>query len=117
MGPPCDPSEFMYSTAYRRRILSSASCTLPRRYRHSSVNTTGPGRIYCASCAGRIDNQTGRRLCVDAFRTILLFGMKSADPLVVGTAVTVFVGASLTAGGLPAHRAAAIDPMKALKHD
>ena len=47
----------------------------------------------------------------------LLFGIEPVDPLVIGTGTAVFVAAALLAAGLPAHRAAAIDPMTALRHD
>ncbi|HXA51345.1 MAG TPA: FtsX-like permease family protein, partial [Candidatus Acidoferrum sp.] len=47
----------------------------------------------------------------------LLFGIEPVDPLVIGTAMAVFVGAALIAGGLPAYRASAIDPAVALRHD
>jgi predicted permease len=51
------------------------------------------------------------------FTRSLLFGIQPLDPLVIGTAMVVFVGAALVAGGLPALRAAAIDPAVALRHD
>jgi predicted permease len=47
----------------------------------------------------------------------LLFGVQPADPLVIGTAIGVFVAAALLAGGLPARRAAAIDPLVALRYE
>jgi ABC-type antimicrobial peptide transport system permease subunit len=47
----------------------------------------------------------------------LLFGVTAADPFVIGTAMGVFVAAALIAGGLPARRAAALDPMSALRHE
>ncbi|HVW87158.1 MAG TPA: ABC transporter permease [Bryobacteraceae bacterium] len=51
------------------------------------------------------------------FTQSFLFGIGSADPVVIGTAIAVFLGAALVAGGLPAHRAAALDPMTALRRD
>lgn len=45
----------------------------------------------------------------------LLFGVQPIDPWVIGTAILVFVGAALLAAGLPARRAASIDPMTALR--
>jgi predicted permease len=80
--------------------------------------------IYClvlkdlsgTMAAGLIAGMAGAFALV-RFTQYLLFGIAPADPLVISTAVTVFVGASLIAGGLPAHRAAAIDPMAALRHD
>ena len=47
----------------------------------------------------------------------LLFGIRPADPLVIVTAAAVFLVAAFIAGGLPASRAAAIDPMVALRHE
>jgi predicted permease len=47
----------------------------------------------------------------------LLFGVSPVDPSVVITGAAVFLAAALIAGGLPAGRAAAIDPMVALRHE
>jgi macrolide transport system ATP-binding/permease protein len=47
----------------------------------------------------------------------LLFGMKPNDPLALGLAVIILLFAALLAGGLPARRAAQIDPMTALRHE
>ena len=47
----------------------------------------------------------------------LLFGIQPADPQVIGTGVAIFLGAAAIAGGLPARRAAAIDPVAALRHE
>jgi ABC-type antimicrobial peptide transport system permease subunit len=52
-----------------------------------------------------------------SFVRSLLFGIRSADPWVMTTAVAVFIVAALIAGALPASRAAAIDPMLALRHE
>lgn len=46
-----------------------------------------------------------------------LFGMKPNDPLALGMAVAVLLGAALLAACLPARRAAHIDPMTALRHE
>ncbi len=46
-----------------------------------------------------------------------LFGMKPNDPLALGLAVVVLLLAALLAGGIPARRAAQIDPMTALRHE
>jgi predicted permease len=46
----------------------------------------------------------------------LMFGIGVADPTVMGTAAAVFLGTALFAGWLPARRAAAIDPVIALRH-
>ncbi len=47
----------------------------------------------------------------------LLFGIRTIDPLVMTTAAAVFLAAAFIAGGLPASRAASIDPMVALRHE
>jgi predicted permease len=47
----------------------------------------------------------------------LLFGIGPADPLVIGAAIAIFLAMALLASGLPARRAARIDPMTALRHE
>jgi len=44
-----------------------------------------------------------------------LYGVKSYDPLALGGAVVLLAGCALVAGLLPARRAAAIEPMQALR--
>ena len=56
-------------------------------------------------------------LALIRFAQSQLFGVRAADPLVIGTAISVFVGAAIIAGALPARRAAAIDPAVALRHE
>jgi ABC-type antimicrobial peptide transport system permease subunit len=48
-------------------------------------------------------------------RTVL-YGVETVDPWVIGAAAAVLVGAALLAGGLPARRIAAIDPIAAIRH-
>lgn len=55
-------------------------------------------------------------LALTRFTQSLLFGIDPVDPLVIGTAMAIFVAAAVIAGGLPAHRAAAIDPTVALRY-
>jgi predicted permease len=46
-----------------------------------------------------------------------LFGLSAADPLAMGVAVAVIVGAAGLAGLVPARRAARVDPMTALRSE
>jgi len=43
--------------------------------------------------------------------------MKPTDPRALGLAVMILLLAALVAGGIPARRAAQIDPMTALHHE
>lgn len=56
-------------------------------------------------------------LSLMTFVRSLLFGIRPVDPLVMLTAAAAFLAAAIIAGGLPAARAAGIDPMIALRHD
>jgi len=47
----------------------------------------------------------------------LLFGIRMADPLVTGTAIGLFFVTGLAAASLPAHRAATVDPVRALREE
>jgi ABC-type antimicrobial peptide transport system permease subunit len=56
-------------------------------------------------------------LALMTFVRTLLFGIRPLDPLVMTTAAVTFLIAAIVAGGLPASRAASIDPMVALRHE
>jgi predicted permease len=56
-------------------------------------------------------------LSLMTFVRSMLFGIRPLDPLVMTTAAAVFLAAAFIAGGLPASRAARIDPMIALRHE
>ncbi len=56
-------------------------------------------------------------LATSRFVESFLFGMKANDPLALGLAVVILLTAALLAGGIPARRAAHIDPMTALRHE
>jgi putative ABC transport system permease protein len=51
------------------------------------------------------------------FAASLLFGVRPADPLVIGTATAVFLAVAVIAAGIPARRAALMDPLLALRND
>jgi len=56
-------------------------------------------------------------LAVSGYLRSLLFGIRAADPLVIGLATLVFLIAACIAGGLPARRAATADPSVILRCD
>lgn len=56
-------------------------------------------------------------LSLMTFVRSLLFGLRAVDPVVIVTAAAIFLAAAFIAGGLPASRAASIDPMIALRHE
>ncbi len=56
-------------------------------------------------------------LALMRFTQSLLFGIRPADPLVIGTAMAIFIATALLAGGLPARRAARVDPIIALRYE
>jgi putative ABC transport system permease protein len=67
--------------------------------------------------AGGLIAGLGASLMLMTFVRSLLFGIRPLDPLVITTAAAVFLAAAFLAGGLPARRAAGIDPMVALRHE
>jgi ABC-type antimicrobial peptide transport system permease subunit len=56
-------------------------------------------------------------LATSKFVSSFLFGMKPNDPLALSFSVILLLGAALLAGGIPARRAASIEPMAALRHE
>jgi predicted permease len=61
----------------------------------------------------------GLALALAASRLIagLLFGIAPSDPVAMGSALAVLLGAALAASYLPAHRAAHLDPTQALRYE
>lgn len=66
--------------------------------------------------AGLMAGLAGALVLLTAVRS-LLFGIAPTDPIVMSTAAAVFLAAACLAGGLPATRAATIDPTVALRHE
>jgi predicted permease len=56
-------------------------------------------------------------LAVSGYLRSLLFGIRAADPLIIGLATLIFLIAACVAGGLPARRAATTDPSVILRCD
>ncbi|MFL6445931.1 MAG: ADOP family duplicated permease [Candidatus Sulfotelmatobacter sp.] len=56
-------------------------------------------------------------LATSKFIRSFLFGMNPNDPAALAFAVTILLLAALLAGGIPAKRAASIEPMTALRHE
>jgi predicted permease len=59
----------------------------------------------------------GSALAIMTLFRSLLFGIQKADPFVIGTAIGLFLVTGLLAAWLPAHRAATVDPMSALREE
>lgn len=72
--------------------------------------------LFAMVSGGLIAGLAGSLGVMMVFRS-LLFGIKPADPLVMGTAMGVFLVAAFVAGGFPASRAATVDPMIALRNE
>lgn len=56
-------------------------------------------------------------LITSKFVRSFLFAMKPNDPAALGLAVTILLAAAFLAGGIPAKRAASIEPMTAIRHE
>jgi ABC-type antimicrobial peptide transport system permease subunit len=56
-------------------------------------------------------------LAMARFTESLLFGVQPADPRILGAALAIFLATAAIASGLPARRAAAIDPVIALRQE
>ncbi len=65
---------------------------------------------------GVIAGLAGALMVLTIFRS-LLFGIRTADPFVTATAIAFFIITALVAASFPAHRAATLDPMIALREE
>ncbi|MGA8598287.1 MAG: ABC transporter permease [Bryobacteraceae bacterium] len=66
--------------------------------------------------AGLIVGLAASLAIITVFKS-LLFGIRDADPLVMGASAALFLVTGLIAAGFPAHRAATLDPMRALREE
>jgi ABC-type antimicrobial peptide transport system permease subunit len=65
---------------------------------------------------GLVIGLAGALAVMSVFRS-LLFEIRVADPFVVATATALLLMTGLLAAGLPARRAATVDPMLALREE
>lgn len=56
-------------------------------------------------------------IAIGRFIATMLYGLKPYDPLTLSLAALLLIVVALGASWLPAHRAARIDPIKALRHE
>ena len=66
--------------------------------------------------AGLMIGLAGALAVMTLFKS-LLFGIQGADPIVIGTALGLFVMTGLSAALVPARRAATVDPVTALREE
>jgi putative ABC transport system permease protein len=77
-----------------------------------SVAATGVGVVLAGVACGVAASAAVTRLMGDA-----LFGVSAYDAGVLGGVTAVLIGTALLANGVPARRAARIDPMRSLRTD
>jgi predicted permease len=90
-----------------RLALGARSADVMRLVMASGVRVTLAGLLV-----GVVASLLGGKLIAS-----LLYDVRPADPLVLGTAAAVLLGTALLAGILPARRASHVDPMVALRHE
>jgi ABC-type antimicrobial peptide transport system permease subunit len=56
-------------------------------------------------------------IAITRFVASMLFGLGPQDPASIGAALTVLIVAAMAASYLPARRAAAVDPIQALREE
>ncbi len=108
-------------------LFGLLSYSVSRRTKELGIRTTlgaGRGNIIALICRDLLAMTTGGLVAGIAGSLLTmrilkaqLFGIGTADPLVLGTAAAVFLIAALVAGGMPALRAASVDPVVALREE
>ncbi len=56
-------------------------------------------------------------LAANHLLTSMLFGLKPTDPLILSVVTAILLSVAMAAACLPAHKASAVDPMVALRHE
>jgi predicted permease len=100
-----------YSVSRRSREIGIRAALGARRYEIALLIV----RDLAPLVGGGLLAGLASSLAVSGVLRSLMFGLRSADPLVVGSATAVFLIASLVAAGLPARRAATSDPSVVLR--
>jgi hypothetical protein len=108
-------------------LFGLLSYSVSRRTKELGIRTTlgAPrGNIVVLVCRDLLAMTTGGLIAGIAGSLLTmrilkgqLFGIGTADPVVLGTAAAVFLVAALAAGGMPALRAASVDPVIALREE
>jgi predicted permease len=102
-----------YSVARRTREIGIRVALGAQRLQlYRLVAKDATGMIVGGMTLGLAGSLAVMRVCRS-----LLFGIQAVDPAVIGTAILLFIGTAVLAGGLPARRAAAIDPVRALRSE
>ena len=100
-----------YSVSRRSREIGIRAALGARRYEIALLIV----RDLAPLVGGGLLAGLASSLAVSGVLRSLMFGLRSADPFVVGSATAVFLIASLVAAGLPARRAATSDPSVVLR--
>jgi putative ABC transport system permease protein len=74
------------------------------------------GRAAALAAVGVVAGTGGALLLTRAMES-LLFGVRPADPATYTAVALLLAGAALLAGWLPARRAAAVDPLEAIRSE
>ena len=102
-----------YSVALRRREIGIRTALGAQRL---TIYRLVLKDLLAMMAGGLAVGLTGSLVLLSLTRS-MLFGIRPADPIVIGMATAVFAGAAIVACWLPARRAAAIDPLAALRHE